>query len=274
MSMHRQQAIRKVRVAQALVLIFAAGAAAAMVVPRPDHSLPLPSADVPVTTAPAGESRPASGLESQDLASVLIVLNTHVDIKDRAVAEARVMPEVVKDDPAPAQEQTKDDAAGTWRFVGSIISPRSTAAIINDEHNKQHIVFAGDKLNGTTLVAVTHDRIVLRDGDEHSASRELALEPRTDGQGVAWKGRLQNEHSEWEPVDHVSVTPGTGSRPTRMEFRRNGTAKQWYTCEVVHGHLLGHFSHHTSDAERPFIEAYPYAVEGWCPPPAGWNVGR
>lgn len=180
MSMHRQQAIRKVRVAQALVLIFAAGAAAAMVVPRPDHSLPLPSADVPVTTAPAGESRPASGLESQDLASVLIVLNTHVDIKDRAVAEARVMPEVVKDDPAPAQEQPKDVAAGTWRFVGSIISPRSTAAIINDEHNKQHIVFAGDKLNGTTLVAVTHDRIVLRDGDEHSASRELSLEPRPD----------------------------------------------------------------------------------------------
>ncbi|MBC7771267.1 MAG: hypothetical protein H7210_02110 [Pyrinomonadaceae bacterium] len=179
MSMHRQQARKKVRVAQALALVFAAGAVAAVLVPRPDALSAIPTGEPGVTVPPPSSSVRSAELRSEDITSALAVMNTNVLIQEREKP-----PVVQVQDTAPATEtheaEPEPQITGGWRFVGSIISTRSSAAIINDENNRQHVIFTGDKLNGTTLVAVAHDHVLLRDGDENSASRQLQLESRPE----------------------------------------------------------------------------------------------
>jgi len=181
MSQHRAQARKKTRIAQATAGIFAAGAAAAVLIPRPDPTMPIPKSESSrETTGKQGEGSQPAELPAQDLGTVVLVMNTLVDVKERAKPPE---PAPIPETPVVAKQaepQRDPEVTGGWRYVGSILSTKSSAAIINDEHNKQHVVFAGDTLNGTTLVSVAADHLVLRDGDEHSATRQLQLEPRPD----------------------------------------------------------------------------------------------
>lgn len=215
MSMHRQQARKKVRVAQAVALVFAAGAVAAVMVPRPDPSLVIPPADQTGTTPAAGAViKHVADLSAQDVAPVLAVMNTYVEIKEHPMAMRPIEQEtpVAFKEPDPPKDI---EAPVGWRFVGSIISPRSSAAIINDEHNKQHVIFTGDKLNGTTLVAVAGDHVVLRDGDENSESRQLPLEARPDtllpngpSPMASASGQIENPQEYLNfPADYNTMSP-------------------------------------------------------------------
>jgi len=182
MTMHRQRSRQRTRVAQAaVVVLLCAGAAAALLLQgAPAQALALTPVDPGQNPTPT----PAAGTNVDPSVFPLIagVMSTSVDVRDRPVVAA-VTPEAVpeKDPGRPAPLDAPDATqTGGWRYVGTIVSPRNTAAIVVDESGKQHILFTGDTLNGVTVVSASSEHIVVKGGSEGGAERTLEIEPRPE----------------------------------------------------------------------------------------------
>ena len=74
---------------------------------------------------------------------------------------------------AGATPAAGDSAKGTWRFVGSIIGPRGTHALLEYE-GRQRLAKAGERVDGTRVVSIGEDHVMLDDG---TGPKRIGLAP-------------------------------------------------------------------------------------------------
>ncbi|MGE3107950.1 MAG: hypothetical protein AB7G11_10660 [Phycisphaerales bacterium] len=181
MMTHKQHVRRRVRVAQIVAGIAAAVGAAAVLAPIPSPSAEGAGTALPLPPAPAEQTRVTIG--PAEIGIVAAAMNRSVEQKERLVARVDTPPVKADEDAEKLDEKTGDrpgeGTSGAWQFVGTIMSPSSKVAIVNDEAGVQHFFREGEKHNATKVVEIAFDHIVVKDGED-APGREIKLQPRSD----------------------------------------------------------------------------------------------
>lgn len=178
MANHQQHMRKRAQVAQIVAVVAAAAGAAAALIPVSGPKPTSTDTNLTIPGLPAADDSRVAILPT-DVQIVAAAMNRSVEIKERYRPPEPVQTTETPDEEKPTKNSDPGPVvtSGAWQYVGTIVSPNSTAAIVNDEEGKQHFFFAGDKHNATTVVSIAPDHIMVRDGDD-APPRRVDLQPR------------------------------------------------------------------------------------------------
>jgi len=177
MTVNRDTARRYSARARAAVLVLAVGACAAAALPLP-FLKPQPTTAAISTEAPAATSAAAEADQEPPIDLVLansVLWQVGPPPPEEAAPEPTAVATTAPTTPEPAKPATPAITPGGWRYIGNIMGPRGMHALLERE-GRQKLVRAGDRLEGSRIVAVDSLSVTIDDGQ---GPRELKLAERT-----------------------------------------------------------------------------------------------
>lgn len=205
MAASREIARRNARIAQVAAVALLAAAGVGAVAKIEALTKVTPPALPPAVTNPAATSDQPAAPEPVELDTMLLTSilwehgNPPLEESEPQPTDTTTASATSSGSPAKSEEPVTPVAKSGWRYIGHIIGPRTTHALL-ERDTLQRLVAAGDRIDGTRVLEVHKDFVLLDDG---SGPKRVDLAPPTS--------------ERWQ----VAATRNTSAAPSRP-YSTNG----------------------------------------------------